>query len=333
MLCAELKAVGGRHDGKLIPLEKDRKFLIGREQDCHLRPNGESVSRHHCCFTLDEYCLRLRDLGSTNGTLLNGTAITGQVQLSQGDRVTVGPLEFEILLRESEDETAEEEAPATAEISNEPTDAVESSDVLDDELGKEEPGSGETMIDLPVTDVVETLETAADTAMLSGDTTVIPNEQQQQQLQQQQQQQQQQLQQQLAMQQQMAVQQQQQQQMAMQQHMAMQQQLAMQQQMPFVQQPGMMPGMMPPGFAPQVPQAPVEMPAAQPEVPPAAPTDGVPDVTLPDPATTGAKDPEPVVKPDNATEGDETPSAEENPSNMAEDIIKQYMHRRPSTGS
>ena len=94
-----------------------------------------------------------------------------------------------------------------------------------------------------------------------------------------------------------------------------------------------MPGMMPPGFAPQVPQAPIEMPAAQPEVPPAAPTDGMSDVTLPDPATTGAKDPEPVVKSDKATEGDETPSAEENPSNMAEDIIKQYMHRRPSTGS
>jgi hypothetical protein len=56
-------------------------------------------------------------------------------------------------------------------------------------------------------------------------------------------------------------------------------------------------------------------------------------VTLPDPATTGAKDPEPVVKSDNSTEGDETASVEENPSNMAEDIIKQYMHRRPSTGS
>ena len=330
MLCAELRAVGGRHDGKLIPLEMDRKFLIGREQDCHLRPNGESVSRHHCCFTLDEYCLRLRDLGSTNGTLLNGTAITGQVQLSQGDRVTVGPLEFEILLRESsEDETEETVGPETEEDSDTPAEAVESNVVLDDELGDEEPGSDETMINLPVDDGVETLETAADTAMLSDDTTVIPSEQQQQQLQQQQLQQQQLQQQQLQQQQQLAMQQQ----MAMQQHMAMQQQLAMQQQMPFVQQPGMMPGMMPPpGFAPQVPQAPIEMPAAQPEVP-AMPTGNVSDVTLPDPATTGAKDPEPVAKPDNSTEGDETPKAEENPSNMAEDIIKQYMHRRPSTGS
>ena len=47
MLQAKLKVVGGRHHGKIIPLAT-RKFLIGREQDCHLRPNSELVSRHHC---------------------------------------------------------------------------------------------------------------------------------------------------------------------------------------------------------------------------------------------------------------------------------------------
>ena len=111
MLRAELKAVGGRHDGKLIPLEVDRKFLIGREQDCHLRPNSESVSRHHCCFTLDAFCLRIRDLGSTNGTIVNGEQISGQVRLESGDRVEVGPLEFEVLLTEID----EEEAPAVGD--------------------------------------------------------------------------------------------------------------------------------------------------------------------------------------------------------------------------
>ncbi|HAB13830.1 MAG TPA: hypothetical protein DCE47_19295, partial [Planctomycetaceae bacterium] len=100
MLRAELKSVGGRHDGKLISLTVDRKFLIGREQDCHLRANSESISRHHCCFTLDEFCLRLRDLGSTNGTAVNGELITSQVRLEQGDQVTVGPLEFEVMLSE-----------------------------------------------------------------------------------------------------------------------------------------------------------------------------------------------------------------------------------------
>ncbi|GIT31603.1 MAG: hypothetical protein Ct9H300mP1_36490 [Planctomycetaceae bacterium] len=108
MLRAELKSVGGQHDGKLISLDADRKFLIGREQDCHLRPNSESISRHHCVFTLDEFCLRLRDLGSTNGTAVNGESITSQVRLEQGDRVTVGPLEFEVVLSEV-DEVSEPE--------------------------------------------------------------------------------------------------------------------------------------------------------------------------------------------------------------------------------
>ena len=113
----------------------------------------------------------------------------------------------------------------------------------------------------------------------------------------------------------------------------MQQQMAMQQQMPYLPQPGVMPGMMPPGFAPAVPQAPTEPPAAIPPQGPATPIANALDVTLPDPATTGAKDPEPVVKPEGEGDGGEASAQEDNPSNVAEDIIKQYMHRRPSAGS
>ncbi len=43
MLHAVLKVVGGKQDGKLILLNT-KKFLIGREQDCHLRPGSESVA-------------------------------------------------------------------------------------------------------------------------------------------------------------------------------------------------------------------------------------------------------------------------------------------------
>ncbi|MFP6766584.1 MAG: FHA domain-containing protein, partial [Planctomycetaceae bacterium] len=145
MLIAELKSVGGTHDGKVIPLEVDRKFLIGREQDCHLRPNSEAVSRHHCCFTLDSFCLRLRDLGSTNGTLVNGEQISGQVRLQAGDQVVVGPLEFVVLLRDSGEapEAVDEPVEATAEAP-----AGDSADVLDDI--NQEPSSSDTLIDLPV---------------------------------------------------------------------------------------------------------------------------------------------------------------------------------------
>jgi pSer/pThr/pTyr-binding forkhead associated (FHA) protein len=95
MVSAELKVIGGKHAGQVIPLNR-RKFLIGREQDCQLRPNSDMVSRHHCVFSVDDFSVRLRDLGSTNGTLVNGERIRKDVVLSAGDRVVIGNLEFEV---------------------------------------------------------------------------------------------------------------------------------------------------------------------------------------------------------------------------------------------
>lgn len=111
MIQAELKVVGGKHDGKVIPLAVG-KFLVGREKDCHLRPNSEMVSRHHCVFTTDDYTVRLRDLGSTNGTTVNGERIRGEVVLKPGDHVSFGKLEFEVLIGAAAHATS---APAVSE--------------------------------------------------------------------------------------------------------------------------------------------------------------------------------------------------------------------------
>lgn len=97
MLQASLKVIGGKNDGKVIEF-KSRKFLVGREQDCHLRPNSDLVSRHHCVFTVDDYTLRLRDLGSTNGTLVNGRRIRGETVLTPGDVVRIGKLDLEVVI-------------------------------------------------------------------------------------------------------------------------------------------------------------------------------------------------------------------------------------------
>src|ERR1700685_1015335 len=99
MLQAKLKVVGGRHHGRIIPLST-KKFLIGREQDCHLRPNSELVSRHHCVFAVDDFAVRLRDLGSTNGTFVNDHRVRGEVMLNSGDRIRVGKLDFELVVGE-----------------------------------------------------------------------------------------------------------------------------------------------------------------------------------------------------------------------------------------
>src|SRR5271154_2869023 len=94
MLQAKLKVVGGRHHGRVIPLAT-KKFLIGREQDCHLRPNSELVSRHHCVFTVDDFSVHVRDLGSTNGTYVNDQRVRGEILLNSGDRIRGGKLDFE----------------------------------------------------------------------------------------------------------------------------------------------------------------------------------------------------------------------------------------------
>ncbi len=101
---AELFVMSGKQAGTIIPLP-DGKFLIGREEDCHLRPNSDLVSRHHCVFTVDEFTVRLRDLGSTNGTLLNGERIRGAVVLNPGDIVSIGKIEFRVIIKTPDQDT------------------------------------------------------------------------------------------------------------------------------------------------------------------------------------------------------------------------------------
>lgn len=67
--------------------------VIGRREDCDLRiPLGE-VSRKHCRIIRDDEELRLEDLGSSNGTYLNGQRVQ-EAPLAAGDTVQVGPVAF-----------------------------------------------------------------------------------------------------------------------------------------------------------------------------------------------------------------------------------------------
>ena len=110
MLSAQLVVRGGKHEGKSIVLNRGR-FLIGREQDCNLRPSSDLVSRHHCVFHVDDYTVRLRDLGSTNGTLVNGERLHGEKTLNAGDKIAVGKLTFELNLKDVAEADAAPELP------------------------------------------------------------------------------------------------------------------------------------------------------------------------------------------------------------------------------
>jgi pSer/pThr/pTyr-binding forkhead associated (FHA) protein len=89
----KLKVLRGASAGKEIVV-RTTKFLIGRSEDCHLRANSDALSRRHCAILVDERDVKVRDLGSRNGTFVNGVAIEGDQRLQMGDQLRVGPLEF-----------------------------------------------------------------------------------------------------------------------------------------------------------------------------------------------------------------------------------------------
>lgn len=91
----QLVVVRGKPEGKVIPLAGPN-FKIGRGETCHLRPNSEQVSREHAEFTLGGEQVSVKDLGSRNGTLVNGKALTAECRLKHGDLVQVGPLTFAV---------------------------------------------------------------------------------------------------------------------------------------------------------------------------------------------------------------------------------------------
>ena len=93
----KLKVLKGKIAGQMVPV-LGPKFFIGRAEDCQLRPNSELVSRHHCVVIIDEGLVAIRDFGSKNGTYVNGERVRGEQELRAGDTLTVGPLDFEVLL-------------------------------------------------------------------------------------------------------------------------------------------------------------------------------------------------------------------------------------------
>ena len=93
---ARLKVLSGGSAGKELKLKKGQ-FLIGRSDSCHLRPRSDAVSRKHCVLFIEDDKIRVRDLKSRNGTLVNGEKTVGDVVIKSGDRIVVGPLEFELL--------------------------------------------------------------------------------------------------------------------------------------------------------------------------------------------------------------------------------------------
>jgi hypothetical protein len=80
-----------------LPPQTDRRFTIGRAMACDFTLADLSVSRWHArIYRDDDEHWLLSDLGSTNGTRLNGWRVTTGVPVKPGDQVSFGSISFVI---------------------------------------------------------------------------------------------------------------------------------------------------------------------------------------------------------------------------------------------
>lgn len=93
----QLKVLQGKPNGHCLRFGQG-EFVFGRGPECHIRPNSELVSRQHCLLKVAANgLLTVRDLGSANGTLVNGSRVIGERLLHDGDRLQLGPVVLQVV--------------------------------------------------------------------------------------------------------------------------------------------------------------------------------------------------------------------------------------------
>lgn len=96
-----------------LQLPAEGVLLIGRSSECQMRLNDADTSRRHAEIVCQGGTCTLRDLGSTNGTLVNGRGVREHV-LRAGDRIGIGESSIVFCQVETETETGADEGAATA---------------------------------------------------------------------------------------------------------------------------------------------------------------------------------------------------------------------------
>src|SRR5580700_830169 len=88
----ELQILSPDGQNRFVPLTAER-ISLGRSSAAELCfPDDNGLSRQHLALEREGDGWALRDLGSKNGTMLNGAKITARMPLKPGDRITAGHL-------------------------------------------------------------------------------------------------------------------------------------------------------------------------------------------------------------------------------------------------
>ncbi|HEY1335114.1 MAG TPA: FHA domain-containing protein [Myxococcaceae bacterium] len=95
-----LRFISGKYQGGEFPLKMSRQVTIGRSSELDMVLVEDMVSRKHAKITVGPGKVLIEDLGSTNGTFVNGEKIR-QARLKEGDRILIGTSILKLVQREA----------------------------------------------------------------------------------------------------------------------------------------------------------------------------------------------------------------------------------------
>ena len=91
-----------QHDLEL----SEGQFAVGRNASCQLSLDDPLVSRRHALLTVAAEGVRIEDLQSRNGVLVNGARIDGVVELQVGDKIVIGSQEMTLVQSQSREQAS-----------------------------------------------------------------------------------------------------------------------------------------------------------------------------------------------------------------------------------
>ena len=109
-----LRFISGKYQGGEFPLHKGRDVVIGRSSELEMVLVEDMVSRRHAAITVNGEELTIADVGSTNGTFVNGEKVK-RARLKEGDRILIGTSIMKVVSVDSSNAMSTEEAKSQLE--------------------------------------------------------------------------------------------------------------------------------------------------------------------------------------------------------------------------
>ncbi len=95
-----LRFISGKYQGGEFPIAPEKDIIVGRSSDLDMVLVEDMVSRRHARIAIADEQIWIEDLGSTNGTFVNGEKIK-RARLKEGDRVLIGTSILKVIASEA----------------------------------------------------------------------------------------------------------------------------------------------------------------------------------------------------------------------------------------